>query len=115
MKSIEHLLYEIIIADEKALCEIAETTTPESRTALLVRMGVERGLPVTPEAVDAFFSNHAHELSDGELEQVVGGKDISGDTGGWLGIWNDKLVGTSGDDNIDGGRGDDVWDRRVKK
>ncbi|MBU1001590.1 MAG: calcium-binding protein [Proteobacteria bacterium] len=90
---------------------IIRASDEAGRIEVIMQMGKDHDLPVSAEQVHALFQRGSgSELSDTELEMVVGGKNqkISGDTWEFLGIVDDNLYGGSGDDSFSGGRGNDT-------
>jgi len=85
---------------------LSAITDQEELASEVVRLGEGFSLPVTPEEVRACLaSGQKCELSDDELEMVIGGNDsLDGSSG------NDTLDGGDGNDIINGGIGNDqVW------
>ena len=102
MKPIEKELCQAILDDPHAMAEVAGAADDGERASIVVRLGELFGLPVTREAVERFFAlGHDDELSDLELEMVVGGKGSEFQQG-------DRIRGTEGDDARTGGAGDDT-------
>ena len=76
MKPIEKELCKAILKDPHARAEIAGAENSGERTSIIVRLGEVLGLPVSREAVERFLAPPPDgELSDLELEMVVGGKN----------------------------------------
>ncbi|MEF2229784.1 MAG: hypothetical protein V3571_02565 [Pseudodesulfovibrio sp.] len=75
MKPVEKELCRAILRDPAAQAEILGAADDGERVSIIVRLGAVFGLPVAREAVERFFATGAdEELSDLELEFVVGGK-----------------------------------------
>ncbi|MGL1861374.1 MAG: hypothetical protein OCC46_02495 [Pseudodesulfovibrio sp.] len=116
MGSNETKLYQLIMADPTIQGAIARTTNEEARIALIVRIGEGNGLSVSAEEVHQFILRGSNqELSDAELEAVVGGKGnpnelIKGDKWAWIGLPDDNLDGGDGNDTMYGGDGNDSMD-----
>ena len=120
MKPIEKELCKAIMNDPDARAQIAGAD-PGDRTSVIVRLGEVLGLPVSLEAVERFLAPPPDgELSDLELEAVVGGKNddagkyiVGYDNGWWDYLWgrgNDALKGGAGDDTMEGlGGSDTMW------
>lgn len=110
----ESKLYQKIMNDRTIQAEIIKAGNETERIEIIVRQGKFHGLSVTPEAVHGFIMRgHNEELSDGELEMVVGGKsnpneEIKGDKWSWIGLPDDDLSGGDGNDTIYGYTGDDT-------
>lgn len=119
MSSNEQKLFKAVMNSPEIKAGIAGAATPEERVDFIVRLGDELGLPVTREDVERFIQPPPDgELSDLELETVVGGKGDNGqgkhivghDEGIWNSTWgldDDNLEGGSGDDTMEGLGGDD--------
>jgi len=108
MSTNEAKLYQKIMNDKAALAELMKSRDEDERVTVAMGMAERFGLDVTTETLRDFFSSSAddEELSDFELEQVVGGKPdpvINLGTGG-----NDNIRGGYGNDLLMGGAGDDV-------
>lgn len=114
MTTNEVKLYERIMTDPSAKAKISKAGNEAARLEAIVRLGEEYGLPITPQAAQAFIAktqdkaSHNKELSDAELESVAGGKNqtIQGDFLGF--VINDNLSGGEGDDTIYGHQGNDT-------
>ena len=107
--TIERRLYQLIMNDRGMQVEIFSTSDTTERVAAIVRMGEQNGLPVDPEIVEGILQRPpAGEMSDAELENVVGGKGSSNDG-------NDYMEGDLGDDSLDGGAGNDFLQGRVRR
>jgi len=80
MKPVEKELCRAIMRDPAVQAEIAGAADDGERVSIIVRLGSVLGLPVAREAVERFFAaGPDDELSDLELEFVVGGKGEPGD------------------------------------
>ncbi|WP_419785843.1 calcium-binding protein [Pseudodesulfovibrio sp.] len=130
MKAVEKELCKAILQNPDAQAQIAGAADSDERTSIIVRLGEIFGLPVSREAVERFFSSGGdEELSDRELEAVVGGKNsgpdktlIGHDKNWWNDLWgltndtlvggdgNDDVAGLGGEDSLRGGAGDDAVD-----
>ncbi len=114
MSTNETKLLQLILSDPTIQGAIARTPDEKERIALIVRIGEGNGLPVTVEKVREFIARDPNEeLSDAELEMVVGGKgnpneEIKGDKWAWIGLPDDNLDGGDGNDTLYGYTGDDT-------
>lgn len=118
MSNVNKLFHEIL-SDAEARTEIIKASDSIMFMAAVMSEAEKRDLPVTFTEVDEFIrSNPPIELSDDDLELIVGGKagvsddqNIQGDNFlgfGWLtGNYDDTLEGGSGNDTLSGGKGDD--------
>ena len=108
-----HKLYQTIMNNHAAKAKIAGAATPEECMEFIVELGEDLGLSVTREEVARFVQPPPDgELSDLELEMVVGGKDdgkgkhlVGRGRNFWTDFWNsysDVIYGGSGDDTIEG-------------
>lgn len=102
-----HALYQAILNDPKARAEIAGAATSGDRVDFILARGKALGLPVTREEVERFVSPPPDgDLSDLDLEMVVGGKNqhlVGADSNLFTLLLNcnhDDLYGGSGDDTI---------------
>jgi Ca2+-binding RTX toxin-like protein len=111
MQTIAEEIINTIMNDNALRAELAGATDQDAYAAIIVRVGSSLGKTVTPEAVRAYLAeNQDGELSDMELEAVVGGK--AGDVGDNVKGTNsaDKLYGGGSDDNMFGMDGSDVME-----
>ena len=119
MNPIEKELCRAILDDPHAMAEVAGAADDGERTSIVLRLGELLGLPVSREAVERFFALAPDdELSDMELEMVVGGKGGGGDkhikghdSNWWNDFWhltNDDLDGGGGNDTLEGLGGNDT-------
>lgn len=128
-------LYELIMNDSDFRSELMNNSSSEALIAELQDYGNAHSLPVSLEEIHKIITPPQGELSDQELEQVVGGKthrDVSLTfIGGGEVIWdslispsneqegsdkddtifgltgNDEMQGNAGNDYMDGGSGND--------
>ena len=114
-----------IMNDETARRELLRAGSDQERIQVLVCWGRAFGLPIEAEELRNFFSaDSEQELSDDELEMVIGGKsgknddDVDphqiGDNDGSDEAdymdgesWGEFMDGLDGDDTMDGNDGDD--------
>jgi Ca2+-binding RTX toxin-like protein len=108
--------------DKNALAEIRRAATPDEALDVAARVAGELGLSITRQDIARAVAPPQGELSDAQLENVVGGKVL-----GWTGTdgddtraasnyydnildggdGNDTLCGAQRNDTLSGGRGDD--------
>lgn len=116
-------LYTQIANDPDFRSKLAENSSPEVLIAEVQAYGKARGLSVSVEEIRQAMTPPERELSDQELEQVVGGKSIHCLTAPWDeneiiigslsadsqlgGSGHDDMYGLSGDDTMVGGDGRD--------
>lgn len=123
MRDSEIQLHRKIMNDPIAKAKMARAKNIEEQIETIVSLGKEHNLPVSPESARTFLTGGPEgELSDAELEMVVGGKGnpnqiIHGDDSFktmiahfGLGNFDDNLSGGDGDDKIYGHKGDDTID-----
>jgi len=112
-------LIQELLNDPQDREELARSANLDEAAAKAARLAKKHGHDVTPEALRQAFSPPEGELSDVELETVVGGKrnpfdneELKGD-GSFGALWAAAFGATSGDvfnDEIDGGGGNDtIW------
>lgn len=107
MSSNEEQLYQTIMSDPDLQAEVSRAGTTDECVATVKRISESRRLPVSTLAIVDFFRNQDQELSDADLEMVVGGKGEPATPDP-----NQHLVGGDGDDTIDGGAGNDTIEGR---
>ena len=92
-------------SDENARTEIMRASTPDEALDIAARLAGELGLTITRQDIARAVTPPQGELSDSQLENVVGGKLVE-----WTGTdGNDKYAGSSyRSNNMDGGDGDDT-------
>ncbi|MGL1861375.1 MAG: hypothetical protein OCC46_02500 [Pseudodesulfovibrio sp.] len=107
MSSNEAKLYQKIMSDKATQAELIRAVSEAERVETIVRLGETHGLPVTPEAVHEYLMRGQNEeLSDTDLEMVVGGKGrASAEEPEGL-----NMVGDDDDDILSGGDGNDTMD-----
>ena len=119
-------LIQILMNDPKAREELARSANLDEAAAKAVLLAKKHGHDVTPEQLRQAFFPPDGELSDAELETVVGGKrdaskneEIKGDGSLWAqfaymvgnhtsSAYNDEIDGGGGNDTLWGGFGDDT-------
>ena len=110
--------------DPETKDELARCTDWDEAATMAARLAKRHGHDVTPETLRQAFTPPDGELSDTQLETVVGGKgspdqEIVGDGSLWAqfaytfgvtegAVFNDELDGGDGNDTMWGGYGDDT-------
>lgn len=108
-------LYAQIMKDTDFQSKLTAIYSPEAVVAEIQAYGRAHALPVSLEEIRAALTPPKGELSDQDLEQVVGGKSRCGTNInlGLIGLVipiNDLMIGGRGDDYCAGGSGaDSVW------
>lgn len=126
MSTNEEKLYTKIMNDRPAQAEVMQGATEDERIDAIVRLGEKYDMPVTREAAREYLAANAEEeLSDTQLEAVVGGKGSDSESfyrqnGSLLFLGddgddnvtgtdkNDVLMGHGGNDSMVGGAGNDI-------
>ena len=122
-------LFELIKSDFDFQSELAENPSPESMTTKIAAYGEAHDLPISIEEIRKVLTSAKAELSDRELEEVVGGKTYTEHSlaivGGALISYDsvlspsdsltgrdqdDIMFGLTGDDAMEGKGGDDYMD-----
>ena len=117
--------FRALYEDPAVRARLAAAQSPAEMREVVSAILDEHGLDITPEKLREMLEPPEGELSDAELETVVGGKNSSedqrlgGDTSLWAqfayvfgarsgAVFNDELDGGAGNDTMFGGFGNDT-------
>lgn len=101
------LLYEKIVADPDFRSRLSQCSSHEVAIIEIQDFAKAHDIPVSREDIRMAITPSDAELRDGDLEQVVGGKTVSGDFLTIIPNVNDTLLGGFFDDYLNGHGGDD--------
>ena len=117
--------FRALYEDPAVRARLAAAQSPAEMREVVSAILDEHGLDITPEKLREMLEPPEGELSDAELETVVGGKnssedqELEGDTSLWAmfaytfgarsgAVFNDELDGGDGNDTLWGGFGNDT-------
>ncbi len=112
MTTNEEKFLQIFMNDSGFRAKLIQAEDDDTRIAAILRWCEAKGLVIPRESIRQFVTRkHNNELSNAELETVVGGKNFWGGQGNDSidgSKYNDYIAGGEGDDTLNGGAGNDV-------